>query len=232
MTEITAPGAVPPYVSFGTLINQLDRMEREGVPGRIDASYLVGMSGGTRSQFKVCLRSLGLIDEEDRATDVLVRLAKNPDERPGLLADILRGRFPSLVALNGNATRGQLEEIMSDYGLANPDTRRKAMGFYVAAATFAGFTVSPHLRPAKGINSPSAQRRSRPARKRSPASRRAAAPVVQATAGEHAEMRRAYFDLLLEQARESAEDKDLLDRIERLISSPADGKPTGGEDMT
>jgi hypothetical protein len=59
---------VPPYVSFGTLINTLERMGVEGVPDRIDGSYLTNMAGGTRSQFKVCLRSLGLIDEDSAAS--------------------------------------------------------------------------------------------------------------------------------------------------------------------
>ena len=117
MTEPTAPTDVPPYISFATLLNQLERMGREGVPARIDASYLTGMAGGTRSQFRVGMRSLGLIDAEDQATETLVRLAKNPEQRPEILAAILGSRYPNLVALNGNATRGQLEEVMANSGL-------------------------------------------------------------------------------------------------------------------
>lgn len=219
MTDTATPGSVPPYIAFGTLINQLERMEREGVPSRIDPSYLTNMAGGTRSQFKVCLRSLGLIDEDSFTTEALVRLAKNPGQRPELLADILRSKYPELTALNGNATRGQLEEIMAGYGLANADTRRKAMTFYVQAATYAGFTLSPHLQPAKtaGSRPPGqTQGRSRPSRKRTAAPPRAAAPT--SPADETADMRRAYFDLLISKAKEStSDDSGLLDRIERLV---------------
>jgi Family of unknown function (DUF5343) len=220
MTDTTTPGSVPPYISFGTLLNVIERMEREGVPSRIDPSYLANMAGGTRSQFKVCLRSLGLIDEDSRTTETLVRLAKNPGERPELLAGILRGQFPDLAALNGNATRGELEEIMAAYGLSNADTRRKAMTFYVQAATYAGFTLSPHLRPARTAASrPSGQpqARSRPSRKRTaPPPRAAAAPA--SPSDEAADMRRAYFDLLISKAKESTtDDSGLLDRIERLV---------------
>jgi hypothetical protein len=144
MTEESSTGPVPPYLSFATLLNQIERMEQEGTPSRIDRTYLVGMAGGTRNQFKMGLRSLGLIDESDHVTDTLVRLAKHPEERQGLLAQILRERFPRLVSLDENATRGQLDEALAEYGLG-VDTRRKAASFYVAAATYAGIPLSaPH----------------------------------------------------------------------------------------
>jgi hypothetical protein len=169
MTDTITPGSVPPYIAFGTLLNQLERMEREGVPSRIDNHYLAGMAGGTRSQFKVCLRSLGLIEDDNRTTGTLAQLAKNPDRRPELLAGVLRGQFPDLAALNGNATRGELEEVMTAHGLTNADTRRKAIGFYLAAADYAGIPLSPFLRPAKRTGSSTAPRRPRPARKQAPA---------------------------------------------------------------
>lgn len=233
MTDTATPGSVPPYVSFGTLLNQVERMEREGVPSRIDTSYLVGMAGGTRSQFKVCLRSLGLINEDSFTTEALIQLAKNPDQRPELLAGILRSRFPELAALNGNATRGQLEELMAGYGLANADTRRKAMGFYLAAAAYAGFELSPHLRTSKPVGSSSVQGRSRPARKRTPAAQPARRgggtppqPGPQAQTG----MVRTYFDLLVAQAEQVPDDKDLLDRIERLIQASGETTLTAGRE--
>jgi DNA-binding Lrp family transcriptional regulator len=208
---------VPPYVSFGTVLNQLERMERDGVPSRIDASYLVGMAGGTRSQFLVAMRSLGLVTEDNVTTPVLYELASSPDSRPGLLAEILRSRFPEIVALNGNATRGELEEKIAAYGLSNSDTRRKAMGFYIAAADYAGLSVSPHLRPAKSAGSPGAPRRARPAKKRPPVTGRDVTPPATPVSGA-ADMRRTYFELLISKAKETTSgDSDLLDRIERLV---------------
>lgn len=216
MTDQPDNSGVPPYVSFATVLNQIERMERDGVPGRVDASYLVGMAGGTRSQFLVALRSLGLITDDNQATPTLYELANSSERRPELLADILRSRFPDLVALNGNATRGQLDEVIAAHGISSPDTRRKAMSFYIAAATYAGLTVSPHLRPTKGVNASSPQRRARPARKRPNAVSRSSAPAPQPS--EAADMRRIYFDLLISKAKEvTSDDTDLLDRIERLV---------------
>jgi Family of unknown function (DUF5343) len=228
MTDAATPGSVPPYVSFGTLLNQIERMEREGVPGRIDGTYLVGMAGGTRSQFKVCLRSLGLIDENSHTTPALIALAENADQRQELLADILRSQFPELAALNGNATRGQLEDVMAEYGLTNADTRRKAIGFYLAAATYAGFTLSPHLRPAKRAASASMPRRSRLAKKQGSAAqpaRRGDGPASQPAPT--ADARRAYFDHLLSLSQQAPDDKDLLDRIERLIQASGESAQSG-----
>jgi hypothetical protein len=180
----------------------------------------------------VCLRSLGLIDEDSFATETLVRLAKNPDQRAEVLADILRSRFPDLVALNGSATRGQLEDIMAGYGLSNADTRRKAMGFYVAAATYAGFTLSPHLRPSKpgGAPRPSggqAMRPARKARKRVAASARPAALVP--PPDEMADMRRTYFDLLISKAKDSTSDEAVSIHGWRVIGRQASAGSGGSQ---
>lgn len=185
MTDEATTGPVPPYMSFATLLNQIERMEREGTPARIDPSYLVGMAGGTRGQFKMGLRSLGLIDESDQVTESLIRLAKKPDERPEILADILRDRFPRLVGLDQNATRGQLDDVLAEYGLG-VDTRRKAASFYVAAASFAGISLSPHIRPAKGVNSAGAQRRAKRPRKRTVAPSTLVTPPAAAQGNSHA----------------------------------------------
>lgn len=225
MADEASTGPIPPYTSFATLLNQLQRMEREGVPSRIDPSYLVGMSGGTQSQFRVALRSLGLIDDEGHSTELLHRLASNPATRAEQLADILRSRFPRLVELNGNATRGELDDVLASYQLST-DTRRKAAAFYVAAATYAGFTLSPHIRPAKGVNSSGAQRRPRSGRRRGTPPARDVPPAT--PANDPAHMRREYFELLIQKAKEADEDNsDLLDRIERLIGIPASEKPMG-----
>lgn len=186
MTEETSTVPVPPYLSFATLLNQIERMEREGTPSRIDGTYLVGMAGGTRNQFKMGLRSLGLIDDSDHVTDTLTRLAKHPEGRQALLAEILRERFPRLVNLNENATRGQLDEILAEYGFG-VDTRRKAASFYVAAATYAGIPLSPHIRPAKGVNSGAARRSpgARRPRKRPAATSAPAAPAASSQGNAH-----------------------------------------------
>jgi hypothetical protein len=216
MTESPdATRPVPPYVSFATLLNQIERMARDGVPKRIDKSYLVGMSGGTQNQFKQAMRSLGLINGDDEATGDLVRLVTEDDRRPTILEAILRERFPDLVNLDLNATRGQLDDALQQCGgELGIDSRRKAATFYIHAAQFAGIPLSPHFKTGRTASGSTSARRPR---------RRRAAPATPA-AGQDSpkpaanDMRQAYFELLLEKAKNSDQHSpDLLDRIERLI---------------
>jgi hypothetical protein len=149
MTDEARTEPVPPYVSFQTLMNQVDRMSTEGVPGRIDGTYLVGMAGGTQNQLKHALRSLGLIEgPENRTSTDLRSFVTQNDDRPQILADLLRRRFPRLVNLEQDATMGQLDDALATYGLG-ADTRRKAATFYLAAATFAGLPISPQFKTSK-----------------------------------------------------------------------------------
>jgi hypothetical protein len=207
---------VPPYASFATLLHQLERMEREGVPGRIDKSYLIGMAGGTQNQLKHAMRSLGLIGEDGKTpTQALIDLAKKPDERPQLVASILRERFPTLVGLGQDATKGQLDEALGEYQL-NGATARKAATFFVSAATYAGIPVSPHIKPKAG---PGTSTSRRPARRKRNAGQDDGSPVQQdGTLSDKDRMLREYFELLVDKAKQAEKpESDLLNRIERVI---------------
>lgn len=220
MTDAEPREPVPPYVSFGTLLNQLDRMAKEGVPSRVDSSYLVGMAGGTQAQFKQALRSLGLINEDDSADPKLPELAKATDERPALMAAILRSRYPRMVALDQNATRGQLDDALATYGLGT-DTRRKAATFYIAAATYAKLPLSSHLRSGRATASGGTPRRKPRVAKKSAPDAGGIGGSTATSSGSPEDMRRAYFDLLLSKAKDADDlDSGLLDRIERLIEVP------------
>jgi len=216
MPEEDESRPVPPYASFATLLHQLERMEREGVPGRIDKSWLIGMAGGTQNQLKHAMRSLGLIGEDGKTpTQVLADLAKKPDERPQLLASILRERFPTLVGLGQDATKGQLDEALGEYQL-NGATARKAATFFVSAATYAGIPLSPHIKPKAG---PSTGTSRRPVRKKRNVGQNDGPPAQQdgIPSGKD-RMLREYFELLVEKAKQADKpESDLLNRIERVI---------------
>lgn len=208
---------VPPYVSFGTLLNQVERMERDGVPSKIDKYYLVGMAGGTQAHFKHALRSLGLIDQEDRSTRVLIELAQEPERRKELFAAVLRERFPRLAALDANVSKSDALEALRSYGINSDDTLRKSLTFFVGLAEYANLPVSPHIKSGRATRTTTGTRRQ---------SRRTPSRNVQKgdgeqggdTASSNKDMKRMYFDLLLKKAESSENgDTDLLDRIERLV---------------
>jgi Family of unknown function (DUF5343) len=216
-TENTA-AIVPPYSSFVTLLNLIDRMEKEGVPRRVDKSYLVGMAGGTQNQVMASLRALGLTDDENNAQRTLVLLATEPDHRKEIMGHILSARFPALLEVaTSNSTPGQLNEVLAASGLSGATTR-KAATFFVTAATYAGFEVSPHLRPVRpggsSTGTGTSSRRPKQRRRVAPDDRTPTPSSPIATS----DMKRTYFDLLIDKAKASNDlDGDLLNRIERLI---------------
>jgi hypothetical protein len=152
----------PPYFAFKTLTNTITKMEEHGPPPRIDRTFLTGMSGAGQTQFIAGLKSLGLIDEDGVVQPNFVELVNKPDERPALLGQLLRERYPEAVELgSGNATTGQLVEVFNEYGVQG-DTARKAIAFYLQAAKYAGgIPLSPHFKT-PAVKSPGGGSRKRP----------------------------------------------------------------------
>jgi hypothetical protein len=206
---------VPPYVAWGTFTNLLDRMHESGVPSRIDKTYLSGMSGASQSQLRVALRSLDLIDEENRTTVQLATLA-DPAERKAKLHDLLQQHFPTLVELcaQGNATQGELLDALRQNGISG-ESLRKASTFFLQAATFSGLPLSPHFGPVRSTP-PGARKAKKRTTAKGGSTTEKPDPGDSGGAGVDA-MRKAYFDLLVEKAKDGDADGDLLNRIEKLI---------------
>lgn len=150
----------PPYFAFKTLTNMLTQMEEHGPPNRIDRSFLSSMAGAAQSQFIHGLKSLRLIEEDGTVRPRLNELVAKPDDRPALIGQILRDRYPEAVELGkGNATTGELVEVFRGYGVQG-DTARKAIAFYLQAAKFAGdVPLSPNFQTPKVSRNPSAPKR-------------------------------------------------------------------------
>jgi hypothetical protein len=144
-------GFKPPYISFRTLLNLVERMADQGAPPRIDRTFLSGSEGG-KTQVLAALRALGFIDGDGNVTPKLDQMVKNPDERSGIIKEWLEENFAEPVRLGSiNATQGQLQDAFKTYGVSG-DTMRKAIAFYLRAAEFAGVPVS------KNFKTPSVQR--------------------------------------------------------------------------
>jgi hypothetical protein len=138
----------PPYTSFTTLTNTIDRMREEGgPPSRLDGSYLSNYAGGTRYAFVAALKALALIDDEGKPTPILTELVEAQDEKrqKEIMGDVLRQHYMDALSLPANATQAQLETVFRNYGIGG-STLRKAIGFYLAAARFAGLTFSRHFK--------------------------------------------------------------------------------------
>ena len=140
----------PPYISFRSLGNMLDRFKSEGLPHRIDRSFWGHfLSGSAGAQMMVALRSLGLVDQSDSPTDLLERMSDegaSAEDRKRILGEVLKQRYPEVMVLDlSRASWGQLEEVFKEkYGL-DGETRRKAMTFFINAAQYTDVPLSTHI---------------------------------------------------------------------------------------
>jgi Family of unknown function (DUF5343) len=149
----------PPYASWTMFESTLERMRQEGIPGRVDRSFLHTASGSARAQLTGALRSLGLIDAEMQPTDTLKELVENPDQRAALLKLLLETFYAPIVELADNATQDQLAEAFREEYNIQGSTVVKAISFYLSAANAAGLKVSPLFAKTRAGGSSATRRR-------------------------------------------------------------------------
>jgi hypothetical protein len=141
-TEGTTTTAGPPYMSWGSLENLIERMSKDGIPGRIDRSVLAG-SEGAKTQVLAGLRWLELIELDGSVTATFEQLVKGSD-RQALIGKLFREKYAEQVALGErNASQRELEESFHPYG---GETARKAASFYLKGAKFAGLPTSSYFK--------------------------------------------------------------------------------------
>src|SRR4030042_409993 len=89
MTNEKGRKHLPPYVSYRTFRNFVDRLQQR-LPSRIDRSYWGDiLSGSTGTQLMSALRFLGLIDPNGKPTDALKPLVTAKGEpRAQLLRNV------------------------------------------------------------------------------------------------------------------------------------------------
>jgi hypothetical protein len=165
--DTQTPTTTPAYFAFKTLTNMVVKMEEHGPPNRIDRTFLSEMSGAGQTQFMAGLKALGLIDEEGRVLPRLTELVSNPEDRPRIIGQVLRERYPRAVELgDSNATTGELVEVFREAHGVQGDTARKAIAFYLQAAKYAGdIPLSPSFKtPTVKTGVGSSRKRGRPAK--------------------------------------------------------------------
>jgi hypothetical protein len=136
--------ATVPYVAWKTFISTLDSLAHF-TPDKIDTSIWGNFSGGVRSQLLSTYKFLGLITDDGTPTPELRKLADDKSGRPELLRTILRKGYGDLMKLDlAKATPNSFDAEMRKYGQEG-ETHRKAQGFFLLAAKYAGVPLSPLL---------------------------------------------------------------------------------------
>jgi hypothetical protein len=141
---------LPPYVSYRTFRNFIDRLQQQTIPQRIDRSYWGDLlSGSTGTQLMAALRFLGLIDINGRPTERLKPLVPaRGDRRAQLLREVARDAFDFVLSSNldmQSATYSQLMEAFHNTFQLTDDVSRKCVKFFIAMVDDAGMPISPYI---------------------------------------------------------------------------------------
>jgi hypothetical protein len=154
----------PPYVSFRTFTNFVERLESEGIPQQLDRSFWGDrLSGAYGAQLMAALRFLKFIDKDNRPTALLAQFVSEKDERRGIMASLLEVQYPDVFKIGlSNATPKQFRDAFDKYTIAGP-TLRKARTFFLHAAVYAGVPLSSFI--TKEVKQRNAESMKRPTRK-------------------------------------------------------------------
>jgi hypothetical protein len=217
-------GAYYPYIPFQTFTGLLDRLKTNGVPNRIDRSYLSYTSGSIQTYLLRTLQGFELIDEAGRPTPSLTALVEADEtDRRGHIRSIVSRHYAEALALGTGATPAELAEVFREKYDLGGDTARKGITFFLNAASYAGIEVSPHYKlPRATTRSGGASRK--PAMRRKQTSRREVDPDVSNSNRDSSldTAKARYLDMLMKKAETQDEmDEGLLDRIEALLGYEA-----------
>lgn len=134
----------PPYgIPFETFQSALKKMEKDGLPNRLDRSYLSSLNGNAQTYTIAACRGFELIDKDGVPTQLLKSLVQAGDDRRPVFEAIVQKHFTPILELGQtNATQAQLEELWTKlYGQAG-ETRRKAVRFFLALVAASGLQLS------------------------------------------------------------------------------------------
>jgi len=141
---------LPPYVSYRTFLNFVERLQQGGIPSRIDRSYWGDrVSGSTGTQLMAALRFLGLINANGIPSSRLRQLVSSKGaQRADVLRQISSEAFGFLQQGpfdSQTATYAQIEEVFHRTFELTDSVARKCVKFFVALASDAGMPMSPFI---------------------------------------------------------------------------------------
>jgi len=134
-----------PYVPFSTLCTALDHLKSHGIPDRINSSVFPTFSGAVVSHLLLTMRFLTLVDEKGLPQPVLAQLVEDKTRKQtlGRIIPVAYAALFQKVDL-AKASPTSLDEAIKTQNVHGA-TVRKAKGFLIKAAQFAGLPVSNHL---------------------------------------------------------------------------------------
>lgn len=137
----------PPYLSYKTFLNFIERLKAQGVPTRIDRSVVGSFSGAIQRQLFSALQYLGLMNDGGWPTEKLKKLVNAEKEKPGVLKEIMSNAYPFLFGEKdnlGTMTSKMLQEKFEESGTTG-ETTRKSIKFFLMIAKDSGIELSQYI---------------------------------------------------------------------------------------
>ena len=174
--------AIPPYVSWRTLLTFIEHIKDTVTPAQIDDSVLQRFSGAYRSQLRVALNFLGLTGPDSTTTTQRLKelvSAYQTDDWKSVLGEIITAAYDPIIGGIDiqSATSAQLISQFRENGGISGTTIDKCVRFYLSALTAADIRFSPHF-SARRTNMDGGTKRSQKQR-RGPKEKTAASPGEQ-----------------------------------------------------
>jgi len=162
----------PPYIAFQTFWNFIESLGTNPLPPQIDRSMMSGKSGTDQNNLLLTLKSFSLIGESGDVSAGLDRLVSADEpSRKAQLAALVRLYYSAVLDVSAaNGTEKQLNDSFRDaYGLDAPETRRKAITFFLHAARTGEIPLSAHFpKTRSGPGAPGTPRPRKASKKRLP----------------------------------------------------------------
>ena len=144
-SEQAKSARTPPYTSYRTFKAFIHDLHESGVPSRIDRSVLTRFSGVVGTQLMHALRLLGLMEDDQRPTQCLKKLADahGAARWPQELSELLRQVYSPMFAIDlETATPSHFNEAFRKAFPAADAVVQKCVTFFLYAANDAGVKIS------------------------------------------------------------------------------------------
>jgi hypothetical protein len=159
----------PPYATFPSFLNFINKLRDTQVPSRIDPSVFGNASGSVSYSIIAALKSLGLIRADGVPEQEFINLVRADDTaRKPLMMAVLGKGYPTLYRGDidiRTTTAGQFDEHIREAYDVKGSTVDKVATFFIAAAKYAELEISPHLAARKPTASSAASAKSKRQRK-------------------------------------------------------------------
>lgn len=139
--------SIPPYTTHLSFINLINDLRDGGIPAEISRSVIKGSNSG-KATMSASLKSMGLIDDKSKPTELLTTLVKEKDSYKANLNLLMKATYSFLLDGNldlANATTEMVAQKFKDAG-ASGSTISKGMGLFLALAKDAGIEVSSRVK--------------------------------------------------------------------------------------